>query len=149
MSVVEARQILRGCDLDAAQIDDVVDDFSERRYLDDAELARQVVMSGVERKGQGRVALARLLSQRGVSRDIIDIALDELPDDDAERALEFARTKARSLARLDYETGLRRLLGQLARRGYSGPAAMNAARTALKEAAFGGPATGVRFVESD
>lgn len=149
LSVSEARQVLRGQDLDAGGIDLVIDEFCARGYLDDALLAEHLVISGIERKGQGRVALARALAQRGIARDVIDTALGDLPDDDAERALEFARTKARSLSRLDFDTALRRLVGQLARRGYGGSVAMTAARTALSEAAVGGPTTGVRFVDSD
>ncbi|MBT2485612.1 MULTISPECIES: regulatory protein RecX [unclassified Microbacterium] len=149
LSIAEARLVLRGHDLDAAQIDDVIDDFLRRRYLDDAILASALVTSGVERKGQGRVALSRSLSQRGIPRDVIDAALDELPDDDAERALDFARTKARSMGRLDNDTALRRLVGQLARRGYNGGVAMNAAKTALREIGSGGSPSGVRFVDSD
>ena len=74
-----------------------------------------------------------------------------LEDDDEERALEFARTKAQSLLRVDDETALRRLTGQLARRGYGGGVAMNAARTAMREArrGSGGRSHGVRFEESD
>ncbi|MGP6171314.1 regulatory protein RecX [Microbacterium sp. A196] len=149
LSVSEARHVLRGQGLDAAGIDEVIDRFCERGYLDDALLAEHLVISGIERKGQGRVALSRALAQRGVPRDVIDAALGDLPDDDAERALEFARTKARSLSRLDFDTALRRLMGQLARRGYGGSVAMTAARTALAEASLGGPTTGVRFVDSD
>jgi regulatory protein len=150
LSISEARQVLRGHHLDASQIDDVIDDFCRRGYLDDAMLANQLVESGTQRKGQGRVALSRALAQRGIPRDVVDAALDELPDDDAERALDFARTKARSLSRLDGDTALRRLMGQLARRGYGGAVAMTAAKTALAEATFGGGRpTGVRFVDSD
>ncbi|MFB7250447.1 regulatory protein RecX [Microbacterium sp. NPDC056234] len=154
LSISEARTVLRGYELqgqrvDAAQIDDVIDDFCRRGYLDDAILAGHLVTSGVERKGQGRVALSRALAQRGIPRDVIDAALDELPDDDAERALEFARTKARSLSRLDNDTALRRLVGQLARRGYNGAVAMNAAKAALAESGSGASGGGVRFVDSD
>lgn len=149
LSVSEARQILRGQDLGAGQVDDVIDAFCRRGYLDDVSLAEQLVHSGVERKGQGRVALSRSLAQRGVSREAIDTALGELPDDDAERALEFARTKARSMSRLDFDTALRRMVGQLARRGYGGSIAMTAARTALTETATGSPSSGVRFVDSE
>lgn len=127
----------------------MIDEFLHRGYLDDRTLADALVTAGVERKGQGRVALSRALSQRGIPREIADEALSSLPDDDAERALEFARTKARSMARLDPDTALRRLLGQLARRGYGGSVASAAARTALREAARSGPTSGVRFVESD
>lgn len=148
LSVSEARLVLKGHGLAADAIDDVIEDFARRGYLDDAVLAELLVTAGVERKGQGRVALSRALAQRGIPRDVIDAALDELPDDDAERALEFARTKARSMSRLDPDAALRRLVGQLSRRGYGGSVAMNAAKTALREASFGG-ASGVRFVDSD
>ncbi|GAB3631344.1 hypothetical protein GCM10027421_06970 [Microbacterium shaanxiense] len=149
LSISEARQVLRGHDLTQSQIDDVIDDFCRRGYLDDSILAEQLVISGIERKGQGRVALSRALVQRGIPRDVIDMALGDLPDDDAERALEFARTKARSMARLEYDTALRRLTGQLARRGYGGSVAMSAARTALSEASLGKATSGVRFVDSE
>lgn len=153
LSVAEARTVLRGVEMDgerltAAQIDDVIDDFSRRGYLDDATLAWHIVTTGAERKGQGRIALARALSQRGIPRDVIDQALAGLPDDDAERALEFARSKARTMSGLDRDTALRRLLGQLARRGYSGPQAMSAATTALAESSHR-PASRVRFVDSE
>lgn len=153
LSISEARMVLRGYELDAVRldasaVDDVIDDFCRRGYLDDAVLAGQIVASGVERKGQGRVALSRALAQRGIPRDLIDAALDELPDDDAERALEYARSKARGLSRLDGDTALRRLVGQLSRRGYSGAVAMTAAKQALAETTFGRP-SGVRFVDSD
>ncbi|MGB4137782.1 MAG: regulatory protein RecX [Microbacterium sp.] len=144
LSVSEARAVLRDVGLPREQIDDVIDEFEQRRYLDDAVLAGLLVTAGVERKGQGRVALGRALAQRGLPREVIDAALAELPDDDAERALEFARSRASSMVRLDPETAVRRLVGQLSRRGYSGAIAMDAARRALREASGGG-ARGVRF----
>lgn len=149
LSISEARQVLRGQGLDAAGVEAVIDRFTALGYLDDSLLAEHLVIAGIERKGQGRVALSRALAQRGISREIIDAALGDLPDDDAERALEFARTKARSLSRLDFDTAFRRLVGQLARRGYGGSVATTAARAALTEAAHGAPTSGVRFVDSD
>ncbi|MFD5214616.1 regulatory protein RecX [Microbacterium sp. NPDC058345] len=148
LSVAEARAVLRENDLDREAIEEVIEEFQDRGYLDDRTLASLLVTSGVERKGQGRVALSRALAQRGVPREVIDEVLAELPDDDAERALEFARAKAPGMSRLEFETALRRLLGQLARRGYGGSVAMNAARTALREAQGSGRG-GVRFTESD
>ncbi|MFD5225219.1 regulatory protein RecX [Microbacterium sp. NPDC058342] len=147
LSVSEARTVLRDNHVDREAIEVILDEFQTRGYLDDRTLASLLVTSGVERKGQGRVALSRALSQRGIPRDIIDEALEELPDDDAERALEFARSKASGMSRLEPDTALRRLLGQLARRGYAGSVAMNAARTALGEVGSG--RSGVRFVDSD
>ncbi|MEV7631085.1 regulatory protein RecX [Microbacterium sp. NPDC089318] len=153
LSVSEARSVLRENGLDRDAIEDVVDEFLRRSYLDDHTLASLLVTSGTERRGQGRIALARSLAQRGIPRDIIDDALEELPDDDAERALEFARNKASGMSRLDFDTALRRLHGQLARRGYGGSVAMGAARTALSEVGVrrvsARPASGVRFVDSE
>ncbi|AZC13665.1 regulatory protein RecX [Microbacterium sp. ABRD28] len=128
----EAFVVSRGLSREAAA--ELVAVFCERGYLDDGRLAEQVVWSGVARKSEGRRAIARRLAQRGVERDVADAALAEMPDDDDERALEFARGKARSLARLDHDVALRRLAGQLARRGFGGSSALTAARTALQEA---------------
>jgi regulatory protein len=147
LSVSEARNVLRMTDVDRDVAESIIEEFLHRGYLDDRTLAQLLVTSGVERKGQGRVALSRSLSQRGIPRDIVDEVLGELPDDDAERALDYARSKASSMSGLEPDTALRRLLGQLARRGYGGSIAMNAARTALREAGSG--RSGVRFADSD
>jgi regulatory protein len=143
LSVSEARGVLREHDLDEASIAGVLASMDEYGYLDDAALAEQLVHSGVERKGQGRQLIAQTLAKRGIPRDVADAALGALPDDDLERALEFARGKVRSLRDLDRDTALRRLSGQLARRGYGGSLAMTAARIALDERPAS--SSGVRF----
>ena len=143
LSVSEAKTYLGQHDLDGEAVATILDAFLERGYLDDARLAEQVVHAGVDRKGQGRQAISQSLAKRGVPRDIADAALAELPDDDAERALEFARTKAGSMRGLERDVALRRLAGQLARRGYGGSSALNAARQALDEATR--PSGRVRF----
>ena len=140
VSVSEARAHLRGLDVPTTVIDDLVDLFLDRRYLDDAALAEQLVHIALTRKAQGRRAIAQALSARGIERDVVEEALSAIDDDDDDqRALEFARSKARSMSSLDREVALRRLLGQLARRGFGGSTAMSAAKTALDEV------TGVRF----
>lgn len=151
LSVSEARDVLRTQGLTGSDAGDVLDDFEERGYLNDLALAEMLVTSGAERRGQGRVAIGRTLAQRGIPRHIADEALGVLEDDDAERALEFARSKAPSMARLDDDTALRRLVGQLSRRGYGGSVAMTAARTALREntRGFTSRPTSVRFTPSD
>ena len=144
LSVSEARGVLREYSLDDAEVDHLIAQMDEYGYLDDAALADQLIHAGAERKGQGRQAIAQTLAKRGIPREVADAALAELPDDDFERALEFARGKARSLQSLDRDTALRRLTGQLARRGY-GSLAMTAARMALDERSRGSGG-GVRFV---
>lgn len=133
LSVVEAREVVAERDLGPDEVQSVLDDFLRRGYLDDAALAEQLIHVGVDRKGQGRQVIGQTLAKRGIPRDIADAALDALPDDEAERALEYARGKARSMAAIDPHAALRRLAGQLARRGYSSSAALSAARQALAE----------------
>ncbi|WP_308491361.1 regulatory protein RecX [Microbacterium terrisoli] len=132
LSVSEARTVVAERDLEAHDVDKLLHVFVRRGYLDDRALAEQLVTAAVERKGQGRKIIAQSLAKRRIPRDVIDAALAELPDDDAERALEFARQKARSMHGLERDVALRRLVGQLARRGY-GSAALDAARRALDE----------------
>lgn len=142
LSVSEARTMLRDSEVDAEGIDELLDSFARHGYLDDAALADSLVYAAVERKGQGRAAIAPLLTKRGIPREVADAALATLPDDEAERALDFARTKARVLGSRDRETALRRLTGQLARRGYPSSVSLSAARQALDEVGTRG---GVRF----
>lgn len=143
LSIREARTALTGFDLAREDAEDIIEHLERLGYLDDAQLAEQLIHAGSDRKGQGRTAIAQTLSKRGVAREVADAALSALPDDDAERALEFARSKAGSMRSLDRDTALRRLTGQLARRGYGGSMAMTAARTALDETGVGG--SSVRF----
>ena len=157
LSLAEARTALGTVDgADESVIDDVVAKFVDLGYLDDEAFAEQLAMSAIERRGQGRRAVVQTLRKRGISREVADAAIAELPDDDAERALEFARGKARTVGGKDYDASLRRLAGQLARRGYSSSVSLEAARQALAEAGVRrapfsrpAPSSGVRFTPDD
>lgn len=133
LSVREARAALGEFSLEAGQIDDILDTMRRLQYLDDTMLAEQLVHQGVDRRGQGRQVIAQTMAKRGVPREIADAALTQMPDDDFERALEFARRKAGAVGGRDAQASLRRLMGQLARRGYPSSVAMTAARQALAE----------------
>ncbi|KAA9111027.1 regulatory protein RecX [Microbacterium rhizomatis] len=145
LSVAEARAKLRSSGLTGDEIDGVIDDFERRQWLDDAMLAEQLVHSATTRQDMGTKAVKQLLQKRLVAREVIEAVIAELPDDDAQRAMEFATSKARSLVRYDDDTAIRRLMGQLARRGFGGGVAGHAARTALAEARKSAAAGGVRF----
>lgn len=146
LSVAEATARLRAEGLTPAESSTVVDDFLERGWLDDAMLAEQIVHSATTRKNMGTRAVRQLLVKRLISREVVDEVVAALPDDDADRALEFARTKARSLVRYDDETAVRRIMGALARRGFGGSVAAAAARAALAEERPASTTTGVRFL---
>lgn len=143
LSVAEARAFLAEREMAEHDIEAIVEDFLARRYLDDARLAEQLVYQGSERKGRGRQAIAHTMAARGIPRSEAEAALLPLADDEGERALEVARGRARLLDGVDEQAALRRLHGQLMRRGYTGSAAMDAARTALAERRA--EAGGVRF----
>lgn len=142
LSVTEARAVVAERALGPADIESILEAFVRLGYLDDAALAEQLVHIGVDRKGQGRKIIAQTMAKRGIPRDVAEAALEALPDDDLERALEYARTKAHGMRDLDRDTALRRLAGQLARRGYGGSIAFEAATRALDEQ---GSTSGVRF----
>ncbi|WP_248175145.1 MULTISPECIES: regulatory protein RecX [unclassified Microbacterium] len=143
LSLREARAALRDHDLDDAEREEIVERFVSLGYLDDLALAEQLIDKATSRKAQGRQAIAQTLSQRSIPREVIDEALEALPDDEAERALEFARSKAAGFDGVERDAALRRLAGQLARRGY-GAVALSAARQALDERSAP-PRHGVRF----
>lgn len=132
LSVSEARGVVREQGVD--DVDGMLGDFVARGYLDDARLAEQLVHAAVARKGQGRQVISQTLAKRGIARDVADAALAALPDDDLERALDFARGKTSSLRHVDAQAALRRLTGQLSRRGYPSSVALQAAKQALAEA---------------
>ncbi|MCR2810014.1 MULTISPECIES: regulatory protein RecX [unclassified Microbacterium] len=133
LSEREARSFLAQRGVEPGIVEATIERFTGLGWIDDAVLAEQLLYAGTSRKGQGRRAIAQTLSTRGIARDVADAALAALPDDDDERALEYARSKANGLRSYDMDTATRRLMGQLARRGYSGSVAANAVRTALTE----------------
>jgi regulatory protein len=145
LSVSESRARLRADGLSDEESSDLLEDFIQRGWLDDAVLAEQLVYSATTRKKMGTRAIRQVLVKRSIARDVIDEVLAELPDDDAERALEFARTKARALSQYDEDTAMRRLMGMLARRGFGGSVAGTAARTALADERRDAGGAGVRF----
>ncbi|WP_396668548.1 regulatory protein RecX [Microbacterium sp. R86528] len=143
LSVAEARAVLRDHEISEHHVEELIEKFERLSYLDDTVLAEHLVYMGAERKGQGRGAIAQTLSKRGIARDVAEEVLSTLGDDEAERALEFARSRASRMSSLEDDVALRRLHGQLARRGFGGHVAMTAARTALDE--LRRASSGVRF----
>lgn len=131
LSIREATTVLRGHDISAESVEDILETCERRGYLNDTALAEQLVYAATSRLGQGRQSIAQTMTKRGIPRDIADHAMAELPDDDLERALEFAQKKARSMSGGDPQAALRRLVGQLSRRGYPSNVAMTAAKQAL------------------
>ena len=92
----------------------VLDWLEEMGFLDDRSYAASVVRHCAS-KGYGAGRISSELSRRGISRDLWDEALTEMPDTDA--ALDrLLRTKLRNP---DDREEVRRVSAFLARRGYS------------------------------
>lgn len=138
----EIAELLRGHDAAPDEVEHVLAELRRRGYLDDAELARQLVESLHTRKGQSRAVIGRELSSRRIDATIVSEALEAIDDDDElRRALVVAEKRAGQLRSLDQATAERRLAAYLARRGY-GSAII---REACSRALSGSKRSGVSF----
>jgi len=67
---------------DAEAVADALADLQAGRFLDDRRVAAAHVRTAAAIKGRGRVRIARELAARGVSRAVIDAALQGVQPDD-------------------------------------------------------------------
>ena len=98
----------------------LLDRFEEVGLVDDEAFARSWIASRQPGKGLARRALAQELRRKGIDDEVARDALDEIdPDDEESAARALVRKKLRTLSRVDDTTATRRLVGMLARKGYS------------------------------
>ncbi|KUH85068.1 MULTISPECIES: recombination regulator RecX [unclassified Mycobacterium] len=113
----------------------VLERLTQVGLIDDADFAEQWVRSRQLNAGKGKRALAAELRTKGVDNDVIDAALADI-DADAERsrAEQLVADKLRR-EKLDHDGDdvkvTRRLVGMLARRGYSQSMAFDVVKIAL------------------
>ena len=106
--------------------------FDAAGLIDDEEFARAWVQSRQRSKGLSSRALAMELRRKGVDDDISKEVLGELdPDDEVQSAHRLVQIKLRSMSRFDHATKTRRLVGMLARKGYSSQMAFEVVRHEL------------------
>lgn len=140
----ELRAELLRLEYDPNDVENVIGEFETSHYLDDAGLARAVTEKLRDAKRASRAQIRVKLRERKLPDSAIEAALGELDaDEEFDLLREAANDRARKLVGLDQQTAERRLLGFLARRGWSGEPAMRAARDALAGGGAGGG--GVRF----
>jgi len=123
----------RGVPAEAA--DGVLSRFGEVGLIDDRAFAAAFVASRHNSRGLARRALSAELRQRGIDQDTASEALDGLDERTEEataRALVARRLQA--TAGLDPAVRARRLVGMLARKGYSAGLAYRVVREELAEA---------------
>jgi len=128
----------RGVPEDAAAA--VLTRFAEVKLIDDAMFARAWVDSRHYGRGLAGRALGAELRQRGVARDDIQAALRELsPDVELETARELIARRLPGTAGMPVPARIRRLVGVLARKGYSPALAYRVVREALEAEAADNP----------
>lgn len=144
MSRWELERALRSRELDDDLIDEELERLERVGLIDDASLAETIVRTQHERKGLGRSALVAELRRRHIGQEHIDLALEQVDDDDEQaRATELAIKRAPQLRSYDRETAHRRLSGFLLRKGYGGSVVRAAVDAALS--GHGSSQSGVRF----
>jgi len=123
----------RGVPDDAAET--VLDRFTEVGLIDDAAFSRAWVTSRQAGRGLARRALSQELRAKGVDPDVAAEAVGEVDDDDERAsARRLVERRAGAMRRLDRATATRRLMGMLARKGYSGGMAAAVIREVLDSA---------------
>jgi regulatory protein len=111
----------------------VLDRFVEVGLIDDAALAAGLAEAQHRGRGLARRAVAAKLRERGLG-DEVDAALTGIDsDDERARAAELVAKKLRSLSGLAPDVQARRLVGLLARKGYSSGLAYAVVREALAD----------------
>ncbi len=110
-----------------------LDRLTDVGLVDDAAFAASFVTSRHRDRGLGRAALRRELRHKGVDRDLAEQALQAI-DGDAERdrAAALVARKLDAAMFAGTEAARRRLLGMLARRGYSPSVAISVVNDALR-----------------
>jgi regulatory protein len=117
-----------------------LDRFEEVGLINDQALASNYVSSQHERKGLGKNALRQQLRAKGISDDVALEAISQISDDqEFQAAFALACKKIRSLQRDDAKTQLRKIVGVLARKGYSSNLAFRVAKEVITELPDGLP----------
>lgn len=136
----QLRKKLQAEGFDAELIEPLLDKFEAAKLIDDAEYAQTFVAQKSRTKKLSRTALRRELAERGVRGEEAENALAQRTDEqEREDAAELVRKKLRPgmdlSDRAEKDKVTRRLLGMLARRGYSSSVSMSVIREEL--AAYG------------
>lgn len=136
----QLRKKLQTEGFDAELIEPLLDKFEAAKLIDDAEYAQSFVAQKSRTKKLSRAALRRELAERGVRGEEAENALAQRTDEqERDDAAELVRKKLRlgmDLSdRAEKDRVTRRLLGMLARRGYSSSVSLSVIREEL--AAYG------------
>jgi regulatory protein len=118
-SVAEIRRHLRGKRYDDEAIDGAIDKLRAQRYVDDLDFAKYWVEQRSRFRPKGDRALISELSNKGVSRETIDVALGEMPaESESDRARRAITRQLRRWESLEPPERKRKIHAFLAQRGF-------------------------------
>jgi regulatory protein len=127
----ELAKALTRREISAEVIAEVLDRYDEVGLIDDAAFARAWVSTRHHGRGLARRALANELRQRGVDAELVGEALEAVDDEsEADTARTLVERRLRSVTGSP-DAIFRKLVGMLARKGYSAGVAIPAVKDAL------------------
>jgi regulatory protein len=98
----------------------ILDRFEEVGLVDDAQYAEMIVRTRHAERGLSRRAISTELRRRGIDTETSATALEQVDDDsEAEAARALARSRLARTRGLERDVRVRRVVGALARKGYS------------------------------
>ncbi|MCW2857956.1 MAG: regulatory protein RecX [Marmoricola sp.] len=110
----------------------LLDRFEEVGLIDDTAFAAEWVAQRQEGKGLAKRALAQELRRKGIDDEVARDALDSVNEEDEVAAARvLVQRKLRTMRDLDQQVAIRRLVGMLARKGYSSGVAFRVVREEL------------------
>ena len=130
----ELRRKLKEREYSTEEIDETVLFLKEYRYLDDEAYAGRYIRSCAARKSRRQIRAD--LEHKGVSREIIDLQLQEKTVDEDSQIRKLLQKKGYVPGKRLEPAEYRRIMGALGRRGFSGEAirkAMESMREELEE----------------
>ena len=116
----ELRRKLKEREYSTEEIDETVLFLKEYRYLDDAAYAGRYIRTCAARKSRWQIRAD--LERKGVSREIIDLQLQEEYVDEDSQIRKLLEKKGYEPGKSMEPAEYRRLMGALGRRGFSGEA---------------------------
>ena len=116
----ELRQKLKEREYNPEEIEETVLFLKEYRYLDDAAYAGRYIRTCAARKSRRQIRAD--LERKGVSREIIDLQLQEEYVDEDSQIRKLLEKKGYEPGKSMEPAEYRRLMGALGRRGFSGEA---------------------------
>ena len=113
----EIRRNLRKKDFSEEIIEAVIERLERHNYINDAEFAALWVDNRSEFRPRGRYALRTELRQKGISDKVIEVALQDLDEDDL--AYRAAEKQARKYKPMEWQDFKKKLGAFLSRRGFN------------------------------